>query len=103
MGPIKALPTVCEGISDAVLMVNGRRMVLPVRIRSGWYLEVHGKGEARLYDERGNAMAAVKPEGGVPLLEPGENEFRLSCGPESYRPRVRVTVVTESRERLIVR
>lgn len=102
VGPIKALPTVREGINNPVLTVNGHRMALPIRIRSGWHLELRGKGEARLYDEKGNTMSEVKPEGGVPLMEPGENELRLTCTPDAYTPRVRVTVTTESSEHLVV-
>ncbi|NLF16166.1 MAG: hypothetical protein GX595_02765 [Lentisphaerae bacterium] len=82
VGPILALPQIKVDLTDLVLSLNGRRMVLPVRLESGHYLEFEGLDDCAHYDERGELLARFVPAcpDGEPRLLPGENRLDLSGG-----------------------
>lgn len=95
LSPIKALPTVAVKLTHPTLELNGRRIVFPVTVPSGWYLEFFGPDQCQLFDERGAVVQKVQPEGETPQLLPGENRLHFNCqGPEGVHRRAKVTVIT---------
>ncbi len=75
--------------------IAGRRIVFPVTLESGSYLEFTLASDCKLYGERGELIQKVQPEGEVPVLGAGENEVKFACGgPEGFRARAEVTVIS---------
>lgn len=93
VSPIKCLPLVKAKLKNPSLSVNGRKITFPVEMESGSYLEFDSPTSCTLYGPEGKVIGEVRPEGEVPALGSGPNEFLFGCeGPPDARPRVRVTV-----------
>ncbi|NOX56971.1 MAG: hypothetical protein GXP27_21530, partial [Planctomycetes bacterium] len=94
LAPIKALRVRKVVLRNPTIDLNGRRLVFPVELESGMAIELNAAGDCRLYDERGELVAWVKPQGERPKLRPGRNTVRFTCdGPEGFNSRAMVTVV----------
>ena len=48
------------------------RMVFPVTLESGQYIEYEGPADCRLHDERGAVLKRITPQGEVPSIAPGK-------------------------------
>ncbi len=97
ISPIRTLPVVSIKIGQPSLELNGQRLIFPVGLTSGGYLEFDGQNPARVYDERGKLTQTVDVEGTVPVLNAGNNTIHFTCQPEvppGVHPRVKVTVIT---------
>lgn len=95
LGPIKALRTRKVVLHNPAVEVAGRRLVFPVELESGMYIEFESMEDCRLYDERGRLLKRFRPQGNVPSLDAQENQLSFSCqGPQGFRSRARVTVIT---------
>ena len=95
LGPIKALQTRKVVLHHPAVEVGGRRLVFPVDLESGMYIEFESMDDCRLYDERGNLLEHLRPEGKVPNLRSDANEVRFDCdGTDGFRSRAEVTVIT---------
>ncbi len=98
IGPVKALPAVKVRISNPAVAVGAGRIVFPVTLESGQFIEYEGPEDCRLRDERGAILQRIKPQGGVPTFAPGENPVRFTCdGPAGYNTRAKVTLITQGR------
>jgi hypothetical protein len=96
LSPVKALRTVKIRLADPAVAVGGSRIVFPVTLESGQYVEMESASDCRLYDARGALLRKVVPQGEPPRLEAGENRATFSCqGPEGSVARARVTVITQ--------
>ncbi|MBE3097265.1 MAG: hypothetical protein IMZ44_09080 [Planctomycetes bacterium] len=96
LGPIKALPVGKVKLANPAVAVGDARIVFPVTIESGQYLELEGPADCRLRDERGAVLQTVTPQGAPPNLAPGESKVTFSCEVPDGRPaRVKVTVITQ--------
>lgn len=95
LGPIKALPLRSVTLKHPSIAVGGGRIVFPVEMPTGSYLEFDSLRDCKLYGPNGSLKAEVKPTGDVPTLEQGRNEITFRCeGPKDVRPRARVTVIS---------
>jgi hypothetical protein len=95
LSPIKALKVRKATLRNPSVQVGGRRVVFPVALESGAYLELESPSDCRLYDERGALVRQLQPEGEVPALAAGENRVKFTCeGPEGLRGRAKVTVIS---------
>ncbi len=82
-------------LTNPTVELNGRRLVFPVTLQSGWYLEFFGPDQCQLFDERGAVVQKVHPQGEIPQLASGENRLHFTCqGPEGLHHRAQVTVIT---------
>jgi hypothetical protein len=96
IGPVKALPMVSNIITSPSIKIGGEKIIFPVRMESGMYLEFYSAGDCKLYSAAGKLLKEVKTEGRIPVIEPGENEILFSCeGPAAMNSRVQVTVLGE--------
>ncbi|MBT3378169.1 MAG: hypothetical protein HN742_27100 [Lentisphaerae bacterium] len=97
ISPILALTQRKINVSDMALTVNGKRMVLPVKMQSGHYLELEGVENCAHYDERGELVkrfVATCPDG-MPVLKSGENSLSFAGeGPEGIHLRADVAVLS---------
>lgn len=94
LSPIKALRTRKVVLHNPAVEVAGRRLVFPVDLESGMFIEFESMSDCRLYDERGNLLQWVHPEGDALALTANENQIRFDCeGPAGFRSRADVTVI----------
>jgi hypothetical protein len=93
LGPIRALPLVDAVIRRPALAVGGRRLVFPVDLVTGSYLEYQAPGKARVYGRQGELLCEVAPEGEELVLAAGQDRIEFACeAQEKTRPRVQVTL-----------
>lgn len=96
LGPVKALPMVSGYIENPSVTIKGEKIVFPVRMESGMYLEFRSENDCKLYGSKGELLAEVKPKGIVPSLIKGNNEVLFSGeGSNEFNTRVQVTVICE--------
>lgn len=94
ISPIKALLAVKVKLTNLCIEVNGKRIIFPVTLESGQYIEFNSPSDCKLYDERGALIAEVIPQGDVPMLMTGENAITFTCQPqEGYSARAEITVI----------
>ena len=95
LSPIKALRTQKVVLQNPTVEVGGRRLVFPVDLESGMFIEFESMEDCRLYDERGNLLQWLHPEGEVPTLASDENRVSFDCkGPGGFSKRAEVTLIT---------
>ena len=96
ISPIKALPVTKGKLVNPTVSVNGKRLVFPLALESGQYLEFFSPSDCRLYDERGKFIQKVLPRGEVPEVLAGYNTVSFTCERlEGYSVRAEVTVILE--------
>lgn len=94
ISPIKALPTVKRDLANPSLAIAGKRIVFPLALESGQYVEFNSMSDCRLRDARGAVIREIMPEGDVPTLASGENAVRLACdASDTHTCRANVTVI----------
>ncbi len=79
IGPIRALRTRKVVLHNPAVEVAGRRLVFPVDLESGMTIEFDSLDDCRLYDERGNLLQRLQPQGEVPVLETQANQVAFNC------------------------
>jgi len=95
LSPIKALKTVKVKLANPSVEVNGQRLVFPLTLESGAYLECDAGAGYRQYDERGALLSQGRPLGSSPNLSPGANRLCFACeGPAGLAARADVTVIS---------
>jgi len=96
VGPIKAISMVLGNIENPSVMIGGKRVVFPVRMESGMFLEFRSADDCKLYGSKGELLKEVIPEGTIPYLANGDNEISFSgVGSKQMNTRVQVTVISE--------
>ncbi len=94
VSPIQSLPTRAVELVHPALEVNGRRVVFPVSLTSGQYLEWEGPEGGVLYDERGELLQRFRLDAELPLLAAGTNQLKFDCQPPGdSSARAEVTLV----------
>lgn len=95
IGPITALPMVRQVIENPTLTIDGKKMVIPVKMESGMYLEYLAPDDCELYSANGTLLQTVSVTGEVPVLAAGDNEISFTCeGQKGVHPRAQVTVIS---------
>lgn len=98
IGPIKAMPMVACTVKNPSVTVNGKAIVLPIKMQSGSYLEFGAGNDCILYNSKGEMLTKVRPDGAVPLFSTGENEIRFSSNAvDGPAPRVKLTVISHGK------
>jgi hypothetical protein len=95
LSPIKALALAPLRLTNPAITVGGQTIVFPAEIDSGSYLEFLGPGDCKLYGPQGQLVREVKPEGPIPMLDPGENRVEFRATTAGSSPRAHVTVITQ--------
>ena len=94
MGPVKALPVVKVKLSNPTVVINGQRIMFPVALESGQFIEYEGPADCRWHDERGAIIQQITPQGDAQVAS-GENSVSFTCeGPAEYNTRANVTLIT---------
>ena len=91
----KALKAVKVKLRNPEVEVGRFRVIFPVVLESGSYLELDATAGCKQYDERGGLVSEAKPRGQIPLLATGDTPLRFTCeGPSGLAARAHVTVIT---------
>ncbi|MFC1792959.1 hypothetical protein ACFL3Q_05170 [Planctomycetota bacterium] len=98
IGPIKAMPMVACTVKNPVVTVNGKEIVLPVKMQSGSYLEFSIENDCLLYGSKGEMIRKIMLDGKVPLFLTGENEIRFSSDAvDGPARRVKLTMISHDK------
>jgi hypothetical protein len=98
VGPVKAIPIVTCIIENPCITVGKEKIVFPVKMESGMYLEFKSSTDCKLYGSKGEFLKDIHPQGKIPVLNPGKNEISFACdAPTEIKPRVQVTVIDEGK------
>jgi hypothetical protein len=96
IGQVKALPLVPVTINNPSVTIGGEKIVFPVKMESGMFLELNSQNDCKLYGSKGELLMEVKVDGAIPHLKPGKNEVSFTCdGTQGISSRVQVTVIGE--------
>lgn len=98
IGPVKAIPTITGTIENPSIAIGGEKIVFPVRMESGMYLEFLSFSDCKLFGSKGELLKEVTPIGENPNLVNGRNEISFYCdGTKEISTRVQVTVINEGK------
>ena len=92
--PIKALRTTRGQLGNPTIDLNGAKLVLPMTLQSGDYVELDPGGDCRVYDQRGTLLRRLAIKAEIPALKAGENRIAFSCEPPTgVAARAELTVI----------
>ncbi len=95
ISPVKALPLVSNTLRNPEVTIGGRKIVFPVEMASGSWIEYNGPEDCTLYGPSGENLGKVIPTGAAPVLGPGRNDVRFFVrGSDGLTPRARITVIS---------
>ncbi|NUQ64147.1 MAG: LamG domain-containing protein [Pirellulales bacterium] len=96
VSPIRSLAARPAELVNPSLEVGGTKVIFPVTLQSGQYIELETMDDCVLYDERGELVSRFRPRvEALPLLAEGANTLRFACTPpEGLSARAEVTVVS---------
>jgi hypothetical protein len=95
LSPVKALRTQKVVLHNPSIEISGQRLVFPVDLTSRMYIEFESPRDCRLYDERGELLQWLTPQGEVPVLKSNDNRVAFTCeGSAGFRSRAEVTLIT---------
>lgn len=98
VGPVKAISTIPGTIKNPSITIGGNRIVFPVTMESGMYLEFRSSSDCKLYGSKGEFLKDVSVLGKIPVLSPGNNDiFFTGDAPTGINTRVQVTVIGEGK------
>jgi hypothetical protein len=98
IGTIKAIPTTNSSIINPSVTIKGKKIIFPVRIESGMYLEFFSTTNCGLYGSTGELIKEVTPIGVTPVLANGENIVNFSSdNSEKENGRVQITIIGEGK------
>ena len=96
VGPVKAIPMVSGTIENPAIAIGGEKIIFPVRMESGMYLEFVSSADCKLYGPKGEFLKDVSVQGKIPVLNPGNNDVSFTCDAQKgINPRVQVTIMGE--------
>jgi len=96
ISPVKAIPMVPVTIENPSISIGQAKIIFPVKMESGMYIEFKSFSDCKLYGKKGELIKEITPEGNVPDLSAGNNKITFSCGDTGgISSRVQVTVISE--------
>ncbi|MFA5814539.1 MAG: hypothetical protein WC865_02850 [Bacteroidales bacterium] len=96
IGTIKALPMVPVTIHNPCITIGSEKIIFPVRMESGMYLEFRSQTDCKLFGSKGEFLQDVQVDGKIPVLKNGDNKISFACrAPVGVNSRVQVTVISE--------
>jgi hypothetical protein len=98
VGPVKAVPLVPISIENPAVTIGNEKIVFPVKMESGMYLEFRSRTDCKLYGPRGEFLKDIIIAGTIPTLKAGDNELNFMCdSPLGISARTQVTVIGEGK------
>ena len=88
VSPIVSLTARRAELANPSLELGGSKVIFPVTLQSGQYIELEGIDDCVLYDERGELISRFRPQvEKLPLLAEGANTIRFGCTPPQGQAR----------------
>ena len=97
LGNLEMFPIDRAVISNPLVTVNGRKLLFPVALQSGEYLELDGDWQGLRFSENGTLLERFKPvaDGRFPQLNEGANKVALDAkSANGFAPRAELTLFT---------
>lgn len=96
VSPILSLVASKAELAHPSLELGGIKVVFPVTVQSGQYIELEDMNDCVLYDERGELIRRFRPQvAELPQLAQGANTICFDCQPpQDLRARAEVTIVS---------
>ncbi|MPN10532.1 hypothetical protein SDC9_157827 [bioreactor metagenome] len=81
-------------IENPEITVNGEKLVIPVKMESGMFLELLSPTDCKLYGSKGELLQEIRLEKKIPLFLQGDNKISFSCtGTKDVNIRAQITVI----------
>ena len=91
---VKALPMVSGTVKNPAVSVNGKKVVFPVEMSSGSYIEAYSESDCKLFGSKGELIKEFAPAGKLPVLKEGANKLIFGCEKKgTFVPRANVTLI----------
>lgn len=98
LGPVKAIPTISGIIENPSIEIGEEKIIFPVKMESGMYLEFLSHSDCKLYGSKGELLQEVIPIGKNPNLVNGKNDILFSCKEsKGINARAQVTIIGEGK------
>ena len=98
IGSIKAIPTTNSSVLNPSVTIKGKKIVFPVKIESGMYLEYFSTTNCKLYSTTGELIKEITPMGNIPSLANGRNIVNFSAdNSETPNIRAQITIIGEGK------
>ncbi len=96
VSPIVSLTSRRAELASPSLELGGSKVLFPVTLQSGQYIELEGIDDCVLYDERGELISRFRSQvEKLPRLAEGANTIRFGCTPpQGHSARAEITVVS---------
>ncbi|HOK10290.1 MAG TPA: hypothetical protein PLJ10_11605 [Candidatus Hydrogenedens sp.] len=96
LGPISAIPFKSVKIENPSVQIGDIILTFPIEIKSGSYIEFVSKDNCKLYNEKGEFVRDIIPEGEIPQLQHGENSVIFRGDKfHKYNCRFDITIISE--------
>lgn len=96
VGPVKALQMVSAIIENPAIIIGEEKIVFPVKLESGMYLEFKSESDCKLYGPKGEFLKDVAIQGKAPVLKKGSNQISFICESSGdVNPRIQATIISE--------
>ena len=93
VSPMRGLSVFANQIKNPAVTIGGKRIVFPVELETGSYIEFNSPTDCKVYKKDGNLIGELNPQGDVPTLAAGANQLEFRCDAQAgIIPRTRVTV-----------
>lgn len=94
IGPVKALPIIPGKVINPTITIGGKKLVFPVEMESGMYIEFTSTTDCKLYGSKGEFLKDITPQGAIPTFASGNNQVSFTAtGANGITPRAQVTLI----------
>lgn len=96
LSPVKALPHLKARLANPSIKIGDRSITFPTTLESGSYLEFRSVDDCKVYDDKGELVGEIKPQGEIPQLQAGSNRVQFSCNVSpGVSARANVTIISQ--------
>lgn len=93
---VKALPLVTDEIKNPTITINGEKIIFPITMKSGMFLEFQSATDCKLYGNKGEFLQNVSVLGNVPTFKAGNNKVSFNCDNSlNINPRLQISIISE--------
>jgi Carbohydrate binding domain (family 11) len=98
IGTIKAIPMVPVTITNPAISIGDDKLIFPVKMESGMYIEFISQNDCKLYGSKGEFIKDIDIKGSIPVLKHGENEIKYTfIDKGKVNSRAQITVISEGK------
>ncbi|WP_372936137.1 hypothetical protein [Mariniphaga sediminis] len=96
IGAIKALPMIPNTVKNPTVIIGEEKIVFPVEMESGMYIEMLSQGDCKLYGAKGELIQEIRLKGEIPEFQKGNNDISFTYeNVNGIHSRFQVTIIGE--------